>query len=134
MLENRPGFRPTEWAIVTLAVLAGLWGAILTAALGTSQGVFHIATAPAFIIVVLTAVHMWARRAGTMSSSRYLAMFCAVLALVIAGSGFVLQEAPAFAWGELVIGGLLFLACVYEAWISYPSREGRRPLDPRTNV
>ena len=134
MLPNRPGFRPTEWAIVALALLAGLWGAVLAYVLRTSQSVFHIATAPAFIIVVLTSVHMWARRSGAMSSSRYLAMFCAVLALVIAMSGFVLQEAPAFAWGELVIGGLLFLACVYEAWISYPSREGQRPLDPRTNV
>ena len=134
MLANRPGFRPTEWAIVVLALVAGLWGALLTYFLHTSQGVFHIATAPAFIIVVLTAVHMWARRTGVLSSSRYLAMFCAVLALMIAMSGFILQEAPLYAWGELVIGGLLFLACVYESWISYPSREGRRPLDPRTNV
>ena len=131
---DRPGFRPTEWAVVVLALLAGLWGAVLAVVLRTSQGVFHAATAPAFIILVLTSVHMWARRSGQMSSTRYLAMFSAVLALFVAMSGFLLRESPVYAWGELALGGLLFAALAYEAWISLPSQEGQRPLDPRTNV
>lgn len=134
MAGSRLAFRRTEWTVIVLALLAAAWGVVVGIITGTGGGTFHVATAPTAIIVFLTAVHMWARRSGRMSSTRYLAMFSAVLALFVAISGFLLRETPLFAWGELVLGGLLLVVLTYEAWISLPSREGRRPLDPRTNV
>lgn len=129
-----PGVRLTEWTLLVLSVAAALYGVIVQMVTGQSASILHFATAPAFIIVMLTLVHMWAQRTGVMSSSRYLAMFTAVLGAVIAMSGFVSRETPVYTWGELAIGGALVLVATYEAWISSPSREGRRPLDPRTQV
>ena len=126
MIDARARIRWTEWTVVGLAVLAALWGIVLQIALpDASQGLIHAATAPAFIIVVLTLVHVWARRTDVLWSSRYLALFSAVLAAFIAMSGFVMREPPAFAWGELAIGGLLFLVTIYEAWVSWPSSESQ---------
>jgi peptidoglycan/LPS O-acetylase OafA/YrhL len=126
MIDRRARIRWTEWTIIGLAVLAALWGIVLKIALPqASQGFIHAATAPAFIIVVLTAVHMWARRTDVLWSSRYLALFSAVLAAFIAISGFVMRETPAYAWGELIIGGLLFAVTLFEAWVSWPSSESQ---------
>lgn len=125
--------RATEWAILALAVVAilvpfltGQWSPMLAA--------FHAGTAPAFIVIVLTLVHAWARRSGVLGSSKYLAMFTMVLAAWMAMSGFVLREDAAYAWAMLVVGALIFAAATWEAILSPRSSEGRRPLDPRTQV
>ena len=130
---RRPGIRATEWVIVGLAVLAMLVP-FITGQWNPDQGAFHAGTAPAVIIVVLTVIHMWARRTGIMGSSKYLAMFTMVLAAWMAMSGFVLREDPPYAWAMLVMGGLILAVAAWEAFLSPPSSEGRRPLDPRTQV
>ena len=130
---RRPSIRATEWAILGLAVLAAVVP-FVTGQWNPAQSAFHAGTAPAFIIVVLTLVHMWARRTGVMGSSKYLAMFTMVLAAWMAISGFVLREDALYAWAMLVVGALIFLMAVVEAFLSPPSSEGRRPLDPRTQV
>lgn len=130
---RRPGIRATEWVIVGLAILAAIVP-FVTGQWNPDQGAFHAGTAPAVIIVVLTVVHMWARRTGIMGSSKYLAMFTMVLAAWMAMSGFVLREDPLYAWTMLVAGGLIVAVATWEAFLSPPSSEGRRPLDPRTQV
>lgn len=130
---RRPSIRAIEWVIVGLAVLAVLVP-FVTGQWNPDQGAFHAGTAPAAIIVVLTLVHMWARRTGIMGSSKYLAMFTMVLAAWMAISGFVLREDPAYAWTMLGVAGLILAVATYEAFLSPPSSEGRRPLDPRTQV
>ncbi|HWH08903.1 MAG TPA: hypothetical protein VNX21_06865 [Candidatus Thermoplasmatota archaeon] len=131
--DRRASLRATEGAILGLAVVA-LLVPLLTGQRSPEQAAFHAGTAPAVLIVVLTLVHAWARRSGNLSSSKYLAMFTMVLAAWMALSGFILREAPAYAWTMLVVGGLVFAAALVEAVLSPPSREGRRPLDPRTQV
>lgn len=130
---RRPGMRATEWVILGLAVLAILVP-FITGQWNPDQGAFHAGTAPAAIIIVLTLVHAWARRSGVLGSSKYLAMFTMVLAAWMALSGFILREDPPYAWAMLVVGILLFAAATWEAVISPRSSEGRRPLDPRTQV
>jgi hypothetical protein len=125
MIDARARIRWTEWTILGLAALAAAWGIVLKLTTASSQGLIHAATAPAFIIVVLTLVHMWARRTDVLWSSRYLALFSAVLAAFVAMSGFILRESAAYAWGELFIGGVLFAVTLYEAWVSWPSSESR---------
>lgn len=125
--------RATEWTILGLAVLAVLVP-FATGQWNPMQAAFHAGTAPALIIVALTLVHAWARRTGVLSSSKYLAMFSMVLAAWMAMSGFLLREDPPYAWAMLVVGGLLFAVATWEAIISPRSSEGRRPLDPRTQV
>lgn len=132
-LRGQPGMRAAEWTILALCVVAAVVP-FVTGNLSPERGAFHAGTAPAFIIAVLTLVHVWARRSGVLWSSRYLALFSAVLALWMAISGFVLREDAMYAWSILVVGALLVIATVYEAWVSSPSREGMRPLDPRTDV
>jgi peptidoglycan/LPS O-acetylase OafA/YrhL len=133
-MRMRPSWRATEWAVLVLAALAAAWGVVVQFATGAGSSAFHFATAPAFIIIVLTIVHMWARRSGVPWSSRYLALFSLVMGVLIAMGGFLAREPPAYSWGELVIGALIVAATGYEAFVSWPSREGQRPLDPRTNV
>lgn len=130
MTVERPTIRATEWTLLSLAVLA----AVATIALRPGEAGFQAGTATAFIIVVLTSVHMWARRTGVMWSSRYLALFTVVLAAWMAMSGFVLRLGAAYAWTMAVLGGLIAIVATYEAIRSQPSREGQRPLDPKTNV
>lgn len=130
---NRPAIRATEWVIVGLAVVA-IAVPFVTGQGSPAQAAFHAGTAPAVLIIALTAVHMWARRTGVLSSSKYLAMFTMVLAAWLAASGFILREEAAYAWSILVVGALILVAAVWEAFLSPASREGQRPLDPRTQV
>lgn len=130
---SRPGIQVTEWAILALAGIAILVP-FVTGQWNPQQSAFHTGTAPAAIIIALTLVHAWARRSGVLSSSKYLAMFTMVLAAWMAMSGFLLREDAVYSWSILVVGGLLFLAALAEAVYSPGSREGLRPLDPRTQV
>lgn len=131
--EGKAGVQATEWAIVGLA-LAALVVPFVTGEGSPMEAAFHAGTAPAVLILVLTGVHIWATRSGVRSSSKYLAMFTMVLAAWMALSGFILREPPAYAWTMLVIGGLLLIVAGIEAFLSPGSDEGRRPLDPRTQV
>lgn len=130
---NRPAIRATEWVIVALALVA-IVVPFATGQASPAEAALHAGTAPAILIIALTAIHMWARRTGVMSSSKYLAMFTMVLAAWLAASGFILREEPAYAWSILVVGALILGAAIWEAFLSPASREGQRPLDPRTQV
>lgn len=130
---GRPGVQATEWTILGLAV-AAILVPLVTGRASPMEAAFHAGTAPAVLIIVLTSVHMWARRTGVLSSSKYLAMFTMVLAAWMAMSGFILREPAGYTWTMLVLGGLLLLVAGWEAFLSPGSDEGRRPLDPRTQV
>lgn len=132
--HGRPAtIQATEWIILGLCLVA-VTVPFLTGNQSPMQAAWHAGTAPTVIIAVLTGIHVWARRTRELSSSKYLAMFSMVLAVWLAMSGFLLREEAGYSWAILVVGSLIFAASLVEAFLSPPSEEGHRPLDPRTQV
>ena len=81
-------------------------------------------------LLIWGGVETWAARQGALRGTKLLAMFMAILGIVLAGSSFLIQDAGPYRWATILLGVLVFVVSVVDAFLS-PDEDRRRRFEPR---
>ncbi|HUR68302.1 MAG TPA: hypothetical protein VM370_03580 [Candidatus Thermoplasmatota archaeon] len=118
--------RLAAWANMALGALALL--SIMLAK--DRQAALWSAGFVGFGLLLWGAIEAWAATSGHLRGTKVLAMFMAVLGIVLAGSSFLTQDAGPFRWATIGLGALVLVVSVFDAVVS-PDEDRRAEFEPR---
>lgn len=123
--------RPTDIRMAAVANMALGLLTILSTLLAEARTVAFWSVGFAGIGLMLWgALDAWAAIAHHLRGTKLLAMFMAILGLVIAGNSFINQQTGAYRYATIVIGAVVFGVSLIDAVIS-PDEDRRDAFEPR---
>lgn len=81
-------------------------------------------------LLVWGGVSAWAANSAALRGTKLLAMFMAILGIVLGGSSFLIQDAGAFRYATIPLGALVFIVSMVDAFLS-PDEDRRTSFEPR---